>query len=261
MPKQKLLILGAGALILMILSIALFLLDGEQQVIQSDDLSNNTETSNQEAASTETNSEQTDAGNTINIESENSSTTESIDEETEEELRERAQNTLDDYLPEEHDSFSREAFEEHATAYLHFQQQDEDGTIEEDSIASNAEWIAIEMNGWYTYAQDQYNFNYSENTFEAYVEEEQQHPLGNDAEVRIFIEEMEQENPAVAQQHREYHFAQSYIWHEIQEDAAAEADVSPQSVEQWNQLYYAVEQEVFERISEDHPELLEGEPE
>lgn len=265
MPRQKLLILGIGAVVLLALSTMLFFLDGEQQIIQSDNVSNNTADSDMEETgaenTAETNPEQNSAGDSINIGSEENNSTESLDTDTEEELRERAQNTIDQYFPSENDPFSRDAFEEHALASLHYQQQDEEGTLEEETIASNAEWIAIELNGWSTYAQEEYDFSFSDDSFQSYIEEEQQNPLGNNAEVRILMEEMEAESSVVAEQHLQYQFANSYIWHEIQEDAADSAGVEPQSVEQWNQLYFAVEQEVFEKISEDHPEFSEGEPE
>lgn len=261
MPRQKLLILGVGAVILIALSTMLFILDSDQQVIQNEDMNQNTPTASTTDNNTAEAEEAQNSGNSINIESEEENAVDSLNADTEEELRENAQEALNAHLPSDTDSFSLDAFEEHALIYTYYTQQSDEGVIEEDTVESNAEWLAIELNGWHTYAENTYGFTYSEAAFQNFVEEEQEHTLQDDAELSILLEEMESESAQIAQQQLEFQYAKSFIWHEIREEAAAEVDADPASVEEWNQVYFAVEQEVFEQLADEHPEIMEGEEE
>ncbi|SDO12439.1 hypothetical protein [Alkalicoccus daliensis] len=261
MPRQKLLILGVGAAVLIALSTMLFLLDGDQQVIQNQDVNQNTPTASTTEDNTVEAEEAQNSGDSINIESGQNAPVDSLDADIQEELQSQAQEALDNYMPDERESFSREAFEDHALVYTYYIQQGDEAVIEEDAVESNAEWLAIELDGWNTYAEDAYGFTFDEARFQNYTAEEEEHTLEDDAELSILLEEMENESPIIAQQQLEFQYAKSFIWHEIQEDAAAEQGENPESVEEWNQVYFTVEQEVFEQIADDHPAIMDGEAE
>ncbi|WP_147804506.1 hypothetical protein [Alkalicoccus halolimnae] len=260
MPRNKLIILGAGALILIILSILLFVMDSEEQVIQTEDI-DNTEASETSPETDETAGADPASGSdsSIDIEGSEEDLMENVEADTEEEYRESTREALEEFTPDENDSFSREAFEDHALLFTLYQQETEESVVEEGESASAAEYVAIEMNGWKNFAEENYDFTYDQSEFMQFAEEEQSQALDQDAEVRIFIDELEQEDPELSRQQLEFQFALSYIWHSIQDEAAEEYDVNPQSTTEWNQLYFEIEQRVFNYISEENPEFIEGE--
>ncbi|NJP36911.1 hypothetical protein [Alkalicoccus luteus] len=262
MQKQKLLILGAGAVVLLILSTVLFMMDSDQQVIQSDQVSNG---AGSETAVQEENDSPDDAtgseGGSISVESTENNAAASLDEEEEEEYRSRAEDALDEYTPSDYESFSYEAFESHAYLYTIYQQQAEDSVIEQDAIQSNSELLALELEGWNDYAVEEYGFTFNEQDFLQYVEGEQESSPVEEADVRILVEELEAVSSTAASQQLEFQYARPYIWSQIQDEAAADAGVSPEETSEWNQLYFEIEQRVFERIADSNPTFMEGEPE
>ncbi|PRO65345.1 hypothetical protein C6I21_09280 [Alkalicoccus urumqiensis] len=171
------------------------------------------------------------------------------------ELREQAEETLAEFTPSEEEAFSRASFEEHAYVYTLFQQQGEDYAVEEENTVSSAEWIAAELDAWRTFAEEDYGFSYTRENFEAYMNEQEEQVLQEDTELQVLLDVLESENPELSAQQLEFQYAKSFIWQQIREDAAADAEVNPSSTQEWNQLYFEVEQNVFEQLQENYPEL------
>jgi hypothetical protein len=254
MPRQKLIILGSGALVLAVLSIILFIVDSDQQVIQTEEVNTaNTEESAPDIEPEET----TPTQEPVNVETSEGNTSD-VPSEQEDSYRSAAQEALEEHTPEDSSPFSPEAFEDHALLFTIYQQIREDSSSEDTSPEEAAEWISLELTGWKEFAEENYDFNYDSSSFNEFVSEEQALTLEEDAEVRLFIDELEEADEELGRRQLEFQFALPYIWHEIQEEAASEYDVDPENTSEWNQLYFEIEQRVFEYIAEDHPEFFEG---
>ncbi|CAM3982834.1 hypothetical protein [Alkalicoccus chagannorensis] len=259
MPKQKLIVLIAGAVVLVILSAVLMLTEDDREAMNSED---EPQLANEETASSEPAGETDDAGassgNAVNIDSSEPQEEEaSISEEREEQLREAAEEALDTFTPDVEEPFTYEAFEGQALVQSLYQSgQEEGGTISED-METNAEWLAVELSAWRDHAEDAYGFSFDQASFEAYVEEQENVSLEGSAEVMVLVDTLNEAESSLGDQQLHYQYGIPFIWHEIQDEAAG--GESPEATTELNALFYEEQQEVFERIQSENPDMMEGE--
>ncbi|PYZ93841.1 hypothetical protein CR194_11925 [Salipaludibacillus keqinensis] len=261
MQRNKIIILIAGTIILLILIFIMSWLDREgssPNTTQSNSgVTETTENTNNEIQ----NDEQSNSENSLNVQSDEglNEANEGTNELDDREIQEIAQETI---LQHDLNESATELSEE--TLYNHFLLfSDYRSTIsEEEDLASNenesqGEWPAIELKGWYDHAVEEYQFTYSEDHFLQFIREE--NLLENEERsLKILFDELENTNENLYIRQLEIHYLKPYIWENVKQQVAS--DTSEDSTEDEDyQHFRSFEQEILNDLIEKHPEMFESE--
>ncbi|WP_280770015.1 hypothetical protein [Salipaludibacillus daqingensis] len=266
MQRNKLIILSIGTVILTILVIVMIFLErgettsngaGSNAVVTDTNSSTNT-------ASNEDNAQQDDES--LNVQSENSiEEDENIYDLSEEELREKAREAIDSStINDSETEMTKDSLYNHSLLNQKFRNSlDEETNSTEEDVEQNAEWLSIELMGWYDYAQDKYDFNYSEDQFLSFIENENYIEDEEMMAIALF-EELKQINENAYIRQLETNYLKAFIWESIQDDVASEMsdDVSGMDNDNDNdeneyRLFLAFEQEIMSDLVEKNPNLVE----
>ncbi|UCZ52401.1 hypothetical protein LGQ02_16375 [Bacillus shivajii] len=259
--RQKFFII-AGAIILVALSVLMLYL------YQTDPTSYPIERNNEQEQDTTVN-ENTDNMENINITNENNNENEehlsdstNEDELEEKEYKEHAQTVINEHYLPHHEYPTKQSFFDHALLNQEYTMLTDGFHLEEEEANEyDARLTAIELVSWLEVAQQRKGFEYNENTFLSFVENNGLREELEDS-ARVFLNELEKENELLLVRQLEFRFLKPYIWNEIKSDVMATEEMKEdETEEEYNfRMYYEFEQDVFEYLIENYPEVVDGTP-
>ncbi|GEL08467.1 hypothetical protein [Salisediminibacterium halotolerans] len=262
MTKNKLIVLGIGLILIIILSALLIVLQPETDQ-NTQQTNSEPETANEENSSANENT--ADTSDNFNMPDEDGVVGEDSgvnenDEPDDEQLKEYADRALDNVdLPEDTDSISEELLRAHAELYSIYTQMAELESDDIDGSQESAERIMRERYSWYEFSSEEYGFTYNEDDFltvaetEGYIEDASKRAA-------VLFEVLANENDDYYTGQLVYQYLQPYIWHEIADEAIAYYDPASENEQEREEAAERMfAQDVLEYIGDEYPEYLEGE--
>lgn len=264
MTKNKLIVLGIGLILIIILSALLIVLQPDSE--QSTQQTNVESEANNAEENTSANENTPESDNDFNMPDEDGVAGEEgtgnnvQNGQDDEQLREYAASALDEVnLHEDPDNISEDLLYAHAELNLLYTQMAEQDSKDIDSSQNSAEWPARERYMWYEFASEEFGFSYDKDEFLTTAEEE---VYAEEASNRlaVLLEVLENEDDDYYTGQLVYQNLQPYIWHEIKEDAASHYDPDAENEDEREEIAERMfAQDVIEYIGDEYPEYLEGE--
>lgn len=273
MQKNKLIILSIGSIILIILVGMMIFLERDDRtnpsapqsnIAVSDNNSNEAEVQNNSDGSSINN--QTDQDSSIDQNNESLNNIDETDVKVKE-VREKVAEAIKTHeLNETATEMTKETLYAHSLLNQNLSQdfrkmKDDESFTNEDDVKQNAEWTAIELMGWHDHATDNYQFNYSEQRFLAFIED-QNLLEEEDIMTSVLLEQLKNTNNNVYIRQLEILYLKPFIWDSIEDEVASNMsnDFSDlEEEEEQYQVFLAFDQEVISNLVEKHPNLFEGE--
>ncbi|WP_078579425.1 hypothetical protein [Salipaludibacillus agaradhaerens] len=248
MERNKLIILIAGSVILVILLFLLIVLERAE----------NTENSGPSTSGDNTGTELESSGTDSNTGTSNNISESAIDDsaliESDEELRQYAQEAISNTsFNKQAEELTQETLYDHALLYQRYTFLFEDQAAEEGSAEDDARWMSLEIKAWFDFAQEKYGFSYEPEDLAAFVENDSD--TEEETSTRLLLEELASINDNLYYRQLEFHYLRPYIWATIKDDVAKENGEDPD--DDLTYLYYDIDQQVMEKLMESHPELID----
>ncbi|UTR15728.1 hypothetical protein MM221_03840 [Salipaludibacillus sp. LMS25] len=248
MERNKLIILIAGFVILIILIFLLIVLEREDNPANPGP---NTNSGNTETELNNSTSNNTETSNNVS----QSAVDESTLTESEEELRTYAKEAISNTtFNDQAEELTQETLYDHALLYQQYTLLFEDQAAEEGSAEDDARWMALELKAWYDFAQENYGFSYEPEELATFVKNDTD--TEEETSTRLLLEELASVNDHLYYRQLEFHYLRPYIWATIKDDVAQENGEDPD--DDLTYLYYEVDQQVMEELMKSHPDLIDA---
>lgn len=177
------------------------------------------------------------------------------DPEREAEIRQAAEELVTaDTLPEAEEMPTEESLMAHSRMYYQFLERTND-SYPVESIDQDAEWTAGELYTWLDYAKSDFSFDFNAEAYTAFITEGVEAEEGGEEEdpsLRILFEVLEEEyGTTMLQRQQDIHYLEPFIRSQIRDDVIARYG------EDEDAAFMAIQETIFERMSQRYPELVD----
>ncbi|UTR11489.1 hypothetical protein MM300_03925 [Evansella sp. LMS18] len=256
MSKNKKIYFGAGAVILLALSLLMIVMtmdepqNGASQPQVSQDSASETE---------ETESNGSDSNDNVTDEPVGEGSILGDDQFNDDEIMEYAEEAVSNTsLTSSIDGPRIESFREHALLRQNYLNLMGQNLSEEDEMENEADWSAKELNAWIAVAEEETGFTYSEDEFMEFVNEEG-YIEEDDQETRILLHVLSEEDDNLYTRQLEYLYMRPFVWQSVkpalEEQYEQESDESDEEYEY--RLYLELGEAISAYLDENHPELMQ----